>query len=473
LIKILRSNRRKSGEEVKLKPSFDIRLLQGSALLLWLTISLNASDVLAQVSINWPEIELIKHVSGIDQPVHINHAGEGSGRLFVVEQPGRIRVIKNGFLLGTPFLDITDRAKCCDEEGVNEQGLLSVAFPPDYENKGYFYVNYTRNPDGNTVVARYFVTGNPDVADPRSEEIVLMVEQPFANHNGGQLAFGPDGYLYIGMGDGGGGGDPQDNAQSPGSLLGKMLRIDVESGNNPYAIPQSNPFTQATGFRDEIWALGFRNPWRFSFDQETGDLYIADVGQNSFEEVDFQPAYSMGGENYGWNVMEGAHCFKSNICNQSGLVLPVVEYDHSQGCSITGGFVYRGDAFPRMQGVYFYGDFCSGNLRGLKREGNSWQNTLLLSTGFNITTFGEDEEGNLYLADYPNGDVYLITDASPSSTPEPTPTSTITTPPTNVPGGSSCAIGSPVNADMAAANVLIPLIPVFVVSLRTLKRKTN
>ncbi len=444
--------------------------------LFWFVIFSSASDLLAQVGIDWPEIELIKHIGGATNPVHITHAGDGSERLFVVEQSGCIRIAKNGFLLNTPFLDIVERAKCC-----NEQGLLSVAFPPNYASKGYFYVNYTINPSGDTIVARYLITDNPDAADPESEEVVLRIDQPFANHNGGQLAFGPDGYLYIGMGDGGGGGDPQDNAQSPGSLLGKMLRIDVESGAIPYVIPSTNPFTQEIGFRDEIWTLGFRNPWRFSFDQETGDLYIADVGQNLFEEVDFQPASSMGGENYGWNIMEGVHCFNSDRCNQTGLVLPIAEYDHSEGCAITGGFVYRGVPFPRMKGVYFYADFCSGNIWGLKREGNSWQNTLLLSTAFNITSFGEDEEGNLYLADYSNGDIYLITDTSSSPSPSPspppptssppTPTSTMTTPPRNASGGSGCAIGGATNVEMAAFNVLIPLIPLFAVGFRMLRRK--
>ncbi|MGH7800499.1 MAG: PQQ-dependent sugar dehydrogenase [Thermodesulfobacteriota bacterium] len=378
-----------------------------STFLLWFVMSFSASDLLAQTDIDWPEIELTKQASGLNQPAHITHAGDGSGRLFAIEQPGRIRIIKNGILLSTPFLDIADSVKCCDE-----QGLLSVAFPPDYPSKGYFYINYTRKPDGDTIVSRYFVTENPDVADPDSEEIILAIDQPFPNHNGGLLVFGPDGFLYIGMGDGGSGGDPFDNAQNPGSLLGKMLRIDVESGIAPYIIPSSNPFTQTTGFRGEIWALGYRNPWRFSFDRDTDDLYIADVGQDLFEEVDFQPASSTGGENYGWNIMEGGHCFKSNTCDQTGLVLPVAEYDHSQGCSITGGFVYRGLIFPRMQGVYFYADFCSGNIWGLKREGTTWQNTLLASTPFNIASFGEDEEGNLYLTDYSNGDIFLIVDTS-------------------------------------------------------------
>ena len=436
-----------------------------STFLLWFVMSFSASDLLAQTDIDWPEIELTKQASGLNQPAHITHAGDGSGRLFAVEQPGRIRIIKNGILLSTPFLDIADSVKCCDE-----QGLLSVAFPPDYPSKGYFYINYTRKPDGDTIVSRYFVTENPDVADPDSEEIILAIDQPFPNHNGGLLVFGPDGFLYIGMGDGGSGRDPFDNAQNPGSLLGKMLRIDVESGIAPYIIPSSNPFTQTTGFRGEIWALGYRNPRRFSFDRGTDDLYIADVGQDLFEEVDFQPASSTGGENYGWNIMEGTHCFKSNTCDQTGLVLPVAEYDHSQGCSITGGFVYRGQNFPRMHGVYFYADFCSGNIWGLKREGTTWQNTLLASTPFNIASFGEDEEGNLYLTDYSNGDIFLIVD---TSTPGPTPTPTITTPPKNVAGQSGCAIGTPIHIGTVLPDTrIIPLLTAFGIGLRWLiKRK--
>ena len=223
----------------------------------------------------------------------------------MVEQGGRIRIIRNGVLEATPFLDITGRVSCC-----SERGLLSVAFPPGYAAKGHFYVNYT-NKAGNTVVARYRLTTNPDVADPGSEQVVLTVPQPYANHNGGQLAFGPnDGYLYIGMGDGGSGGDPENRAQNPAELLGKLLRINVETGNpNTYTIPASNPFTQTAGYRPEIWALGLRNPWRFAFDRLTHDLYIADVGQDAYEEVDFQPAASTGGENYGWRIMEGLHCY--------------------------------------------------------------------------------------------------------------------------------------------------------------------
>jgi len=256
------------------------------------------------------------------------------------------------------------------------------------------------------VVSRFRLTADPGVADPASEEVVLTVAQPFANHNGGQLAFGPDGYLYIGMGDGGSGGDPFNNAQSSTTLLGKLLRIDVESATQPYAVPASNPFRGNPNFRPEIWALGLRNPWRFSFDRSTGDLWIADVGQNAWEEVNVQPAASPGGENYGWRLMEGAHCYDPNPCNPTGLVLPVAEYDHSLGCSITGGFVARGPAPARLAGAYVYGDFCSGRVWAVRRQGASFVNELILTTPYGISAFGEDEAGSLYLADYGGGALY-------------------------------------------------------------------
>ncbi len=337
--------------------------------------------------------------------MHVAHAGDGSGRIFVVEQGGRIRIIRNGVLEATSFLDIAGRVSCC-----GERGLLSVAFPPGYAAKGHFYVNYTDRA-GNTVVARYRLTSDPDIADPDSEQIVLTVPQPYANHNGGQLAFGPnDGYLYIGMGDGGSGGDPQNRAQNPAELLGKLLRIDVEAGVAPYAIPATNPFTQTAGYRGEIWALGLRNPWRFAFDRANGDLYIADVGQNEYEEVDHQPAASRGGENYGWRIMEGTHCYRASGCDPAGLTLPVAEYDHSQGCSVTGGLIYRGDQFDRLVGTYLYGDYCSGRVWGLRQTSSGWTHQLLLDTAFNISAFGEDEAGEIYLTDYGGGQIYRIVD---------------------------------------------------------------
>ena len=279
-------------------------------------------------TVAWPQISVMPYLSGFSSPVHITNARDGSQRLFVVEQGGIIRVIENGAVLSTPFLDIHERVLF---PGSGERGLLSVAFPPGYASKGYFYVYYTRL-DGNNQTSRFpLKPGKPDEADPTTEQPIILFNHPnHNNHNGGQLAFGPDGYLYIGTGDGGGAGDPDGNAQNPASLLGKLLRIDVESGIDPYAIPASNPYTQTTGYRGEIWALGLRNPWRFSFDRQTGDLYIGDVGQNIEEEVDFQPASSSGGENYGWNILEGNRCYSpSTECiPPARYVPPVAVYDH-------------------------------------------------------------------------------------------------------------------------------------------------
>jgi glucose/arabinose dehydrogenase len=320
----------------------------------------------------------------------------------VTEQEGKILVVKRNKILKTPFLDIRGRVGCC-----GERGLLSAVFPDNYASKKYFYVNYT-NTKGNTVIARYKLTSNPDIADIKSEEILLTIKQPFSNHNGGQMAFGPDGYLYIGTGDGGLAGDPFNNGQDPGSLLGKILRINVESGNSTYAVPPDNPFAKNRDYRPEIWAIGLRNPWRFSFDRKTGGLFIADVGQNKYEEINFQSSSSTGGENYGWNTLEGTHCYKSPRCSKSGLVLPAAQYDHSQGCSVTGGMVYRGKKFPSLQGIYFYSDYCSGRIWGLTRSGGAWLNTLLINSGLSISTFGEDETGEIFLADYNKGDIYRI-----------------------------------------------------------------
>lgn len=348
----------------------------------------------------FPAITLTRIASGFVQPVHITHAGDGSGRLFVVERGGVIRIIRDGAVLPTPFFDISGQVQSAG----GEQGLLSVAFPPDFTAKQYFYVDYTNLTGiGDTIVARYSMTANPDIAASAGGVTLLNVSQPFTNHNGGQLAFGPDGLLYIALGDGGSAGDPFNNAQNLATGLGKILRLDTEAGVSPYAIPTGNPFG------NEIWAYGLRNPWRFSFDRSTGDLYIADVGQNLIEEINFQPATSTGGENYGWNIMEGTSCFLSPECGQTGLTLPVAEYSHADGnCSVTGGFVYRGGQYPSLQGTYLYADFCSGRLWGLKRSGATWENRLLHDTTLQISSFGEDEAGSLYLADLGAGDLYRI-----------------------------------------------------------------
>jgi len=353
---------------------------------------------------DWPLLLLTPAVSGLIQPVAMSNAGDGSGRLFVVEQGGAVRIIRNGALEAAPFLDISGIVNPAG----GEQGLLGLAFPPGFSAKRYFYVHYTNRLNvGDTVIARYRLSADPNLADPSSGQLILTATQPFANHNGGQLSFGPDGLLYVGLGDGGSGGDPQGNGQNLTTLLGKILRIDTESGAIPYRIPAGNPFLG--GRVSEIWAYGLRNPWRFSFDRKTGDLFIGDVGQGLFEEVDFQPASSSGGENYGWNIMEGAHCFNTPTCTQTGLVLPVQEYPHADGdCSVTGGYVYRGTLYPELRGVYLYADFCTGRIWGLRRVAGTWVNRLLLDTLLNISTFGEDEAGELYLADYTTGTIYTI-----------------------------------------------------------------
>lgn len=350
-------------------------------------------------------IVLAEPVASVEKPTHITHAGDRSNRLFIAEQQGRIIIVKQGIRLKTPFLDIRSRVGCC-----GERGLLSIAFPPGYGKKQYFYAHYTDR-SGDTVVSRFRTSPDPDTADPSSEEIVLQAKQPFSNHNGGQLAFGPDGYLYIGLGDGGAANDPFDNGQKMTTFLGKVLRIDVENGKRPYAVPPSNPFVGKKNALPEIWSLGLRNPWRFSFDRLTGELFIADVGQNKYEEVNVQPAESAGGENYGWNIMEGTHCFGSRTCDRTGLVLPAVEYGHDQGCSVTGGMVYRGIAIPSLVGTYLYGDFCSGRIWGMRRSGSSRISTLLMDSELSISTFGDDEQGELYVADHSSDGIYRITAA--------------------------------------------------------------
>ncbi len=341
---------------------------------------------------------------GLQSPVGIASAGDGSGRLFVVEKAGTIRIVQDGAVLPAPFLDITGRVRSSG----SEQGLLGLAFHPDFAQNGFFFVNYSDR-QGNTVVARFSVSSDPNRADPASEARVLWVEQPAGNHNGGHLAFGPDGYLYIGLGDGGGGGDTYGHGQNTRTLLGAMLRVDV--GELPYTIPPDNPFVGNPDVLDEIWAYGLRNPWRYAFDRETGDLYIADVGQNAYEEVSFQPANSAGGENYGWPIMEGLHCYpETQSCDSTGLVLPVAEYAHGAGeCSVTGGNVYRGQVFPALRGAYFYGDYCSGRMWGLARgPDGAWQSAALLQQPVAIAGFGEDDAGEVYVADMRNGVIYRL-----------------------------------------------------------------
>ena len=337
---------------------------------------------------------------GLERPVYLTNAGDGSGRLFVVEKEGRIRIIQDGHLLSTPFLDISSRV----EDSGNEQGLLSVAFHPDYATNRRFFVYYTTNSgaDGDIIVAEYAAsTGNPNVANTTERQLLRIPHSTFENHNGGLAVFGPDGYLYLGVGDGGSANDPDGNGQNIDSLLGKILRIDVDSGN-PYGIPPDNPFAGATPGRDEIYAYGLRNPWRYSFDPATGVLWCGDVGQNQWEEVD---NIARGG-NYGWNVMEGFHCRPPTTgCDQAGLALPVFEYSHDGsnglpgGCSITGGFVYRGSAIPSLVGTYVFADYCTGSGSLFALAPGAATGTVLQTGGpFEpVTSFGVDEQGELYV----------------------------------------------------------------------------
>lgn len=325
-------------------------------------------------------------VGGLTRPVYLT-APPGDDRLFVVEQAGRILIIDNDQLLPTAYLDIQG---IVGSSG-NEQGLLSMAFHPDYEDNGFFYVSYTMT-NGDSRVARYTVSGNPNVADEASAKEILTVDQPQPNHNGGLVLFDADGLLFIGLGDGGGSGDPDENGQDLGSLLGKLLRIDVDGGD-PYAVPGTNPFG------DEIWALGLRNPWRFAIDETDDLLFIADVGQNEFEEVNVVPS-GQAPVNYGWDIMEGEHCFEpSTNCNMQGLQLPVLEYDHGDGCSVTGGFVYRGNAVPDIQGHYFYSDFCSSFLRSFRFTNDAVEDHTEWDVGNlgGVLSFGLDAAGELYI----------------------------------------------------------------------------
>jgi glucose/arabinose dehydrogenase len=352
---------------------------------------------------------------GLDRPLFVTHAGDGSNRLFVVEKPGIMRIFANGNLVARPFLDLRDRVN----SGSSERGLLGLAFPPDFAQRGYFFVNYT-DANGNTAISRFKVTGDPNVADPASEFKVLGIRQPAANHNGGMLAFGPDGYLYIGMGDGGGAGDRFGNGQNPETLLGKMLRLDVTSDpSNPYLIPPDNPWAGGADWngkkvRGEIWALGLRNPWRFSFDRRTGDLWLADVGQDKYEEIDLVHALEgkklSGGLNFGWPIMEGMHCFPDSAdCKREELIIPIAEYTHGDGCSVTGGYVYRGALFPALNGTYFYGDYCSGKIWALRPDGSGWHSTPVPDIPkVAISSFGEDQAGELYVTDLSGGAVYQL-----------------------------------------------------------------
>jgi glucose/arabinose dehydrogenase len=357
-------------------------------------------------------VTTVQVTNGLPDAVGVTNAGDGSGRLFIVQQTGQIRVWTGTQLLATPFLNISGISTSCASGGCGERGLLGLAFHPSYETNGFFYVYYTRQSDGAIQIARYHVSANPNVADAASALVLITIPHPGqANHNGGQLAFGPDGYLYAGTGDGGGGGDPDENGQNINALLGKILRLDVNGDDFPadssrnYAIPPSNPFAGATAGADEVWAYGLRNPWRFSFDRQTGDLLIGDVGQNMYEEIDFQPAGLAGGRNYGWDCREGLHAYSDtngdmNVnCGSVTSVDPVLEYDHSLGCSVTGGFVFRNLPAHSLTGNYFYGDYCSGRIWSASHSGATWTSTQRFDTAANITSFGEGETGRIYFTD--------------------------------------------------------------------------
>jgi glucose/arabinose dehydrogenase len=374
------------------------------ALVLLLAVACGKTDMPTGAENGSPapvQLALQEVATGLQRPLYLT-APANDGRLFIVEQPGRIRIVKDGQLLPQPFLDISSRVS-----SGGERGLLGLAFHPSYADNGVFFVNYTDN-SGDTRVERYTRGDNPDVADPGSGALVLAVDQPFGNHNGGQVLFGPDGMLYIPLGDGGSGGDPQNNAQTLSTLLGKLLRIDVNSGN-PYAIPPDNPFIGQAGARPEIWAYGLRNPWRTSFDRGSNLFFIADVGQNRHEEINAVDR-TIAGLNYGWRIMEGSSCYNASSCDRSGLTMPIHTYPTSGGnCAVTGGYVYRGPSIPEIAGHYFFTDHCAGGLRSLRfAEGNAqdvreWD---VGSTG-NVSSFGEDAAGELYVVGH-GGTVWRI-----------------------------------------------------------------
>ena len=380
-----------------------------------------------------------------DDPVFLTHAGDGTGRLFVVEQRGVVHVLASSEPRTDHgvFLDITGRVS----RAGREEGLLGLAFDPGFASNGYFYMYYSAASPRRSVLSRFSVSERPDAAgaagspdadaaDAAAELVLLEVPQPFSNHNGGMIAFGPDGFLYVGLGDGGSGGDPRGNGQDIRTLLGSILRIDVRGATaaEPYRVPADNPFVGTPDAREEIWAYGLRNPWRFSFDAATGELWVADVGENEYEEIDLV----LRGRNYGWNTMEGTHCFLTADCDRSGLEPPLVEYDHGLGCSVTGGYVYRGGAVPALAGVYVYADFCSGRIWGLRQEAGGVSGpVLLLEAPFPVSSFGTDARGELYVLGFAgggfDGGVYGFVGEPAEEAAARTPTQTPATPPPSDP----------------------------------------
>lgn len=348
-------------------------------------------------------IDIQTFATGFTNPVEIAHPN-GDSRLFIVEQGGKIKIVNtDGTTNSTPFLTLSPSILSIG----GERGLLGLTFHPNYVSNGYFFVNYT-NTLGNTVIARYSVSANPNLADTSSGTIIFIVNQPFPNHNGGSIKFGPDGYLYIGMGDGGSGGDPGNRAQNPNELLGKMLRIDVDS-EIPYGIPPTNPYAESLTFRKEIWALGLRNPWKFSFNKLNGDLWIADVGQSQIEEINKESS-TAAGLNYGWNCYEGNSIYSGCSALPITYTFPFAQYTHSFGCSITGGYAYIGSLYPNFIGKYFFADYCSNKIGILDSSGTiTWSSSF---SGSNFASFGEDNNGELYIAAIGNGTIYKIIDAS-------------------------------------------------------------
>ncbi len=347
-------------------------------------------------SYQWVEV-----ASGFAKPLGMTSFFDGNLLIYILEQDGLIQVIENGKVLSEPFLDIKNKITTRG----SEQGLLGMALDPDYAANGIFYLNYSGQ-GGDTVIARYTTSEDKRKAYPESEQVILTYDQPYSNHNGGNLVFGPDGFLYIGLGDGGSGGDPENRAQNPDTLLGKMLRIAVQD-QEVYAIPSDNPYQAGDG-RAEIWAIGLRNPWRYSFDRLTGDLWIADVGQGEWEEINFTSANFDAGLNFGWNFREGTHPFNGEPENPADLIDPIFEYDHSLGCSVTGGYVYRGEELPEWYGIYIFGDFCTGKIWGILPSGDGeWTVNPLFESGVNISSFGEDVFGELYMISH-NGSLYRL-----------------------------------------------------------------
>jgi glucose/arabinose dehydrogenase len=377
------------------------------AWLLWFQPQKQSSTPITKL--NTPSVQPELVTTGLKSPTSIVATSDkADSRLFILEQDGLIRIVDSSKkLINKPFLNISNKVL-----PGGEMGLLGMAFHPSYKQNGYFYVNYV-DKNQNTVIARYKVSSDANVADPASEKVLFTLKQPYTNHNGGDLVFGPDGYLYIALGDGGSGGDPENRAQNKAEYFGKILRIDVDKGD-PYSIPPTNPFVNEAGAKSEIWAYGLRNPWRISFDRTTGDLYIADVGQGELEEVNIQKATSKGGENYGWRCYEGKQTYKLDGCGDIGkYVMPVLEYDHNEDrCSITGGYVYRGTKYPALDGKYFYGDYCNGQLFYADNKNGTWTNVLAAETSYSISTFGQGNDGELYFADFKTGGIYHLRDAA-------------------------------------------------------------